>query len=107
MQHRILNVRQLKMDITLNLPHDLTPAQWKSVAEVFESMDGWIGVSTTDNTPQWYGRDGDERFIWGSVEPSGLLLFGNLEPAHWTGWISVLCARLSLSLQMEIRDVTM
>jgi hypothetical protein len=98
---------KMEIDITLNLPYDLTPVQWKRVVAVYESMDGWIGVNESDNTPQWYGRDGDERFVGASVEPSGLLVFGNLEHAHWTGWVSVLCARLSLALQMEIRDASM
>lgn len=92
------------MSITLSLPYDLTAEQWKVVNEVFEGMDGWIGATNGDNIPQWYGRDGDARFVWASVEPSGLLIEGNLPPDLWTGWISVLCARLSLKLGIEVRD---
>ena len=92
------------MTITLNLPYDLSRQQWAAVDSVFEGMDGWLGYDQRDNTPQWYGDEPATQFVWASVEPSGLLVEGNLEPSLWTGWISVLCARLSLALQMEIRD---
>jgi len=95
------------MTITLSLPYDLSGEQWAAVDRVFQSMDGWLGRKQIDNTPQWYGDESDERFVWASVEPGGLLLEGELEPKVWTGWISVLCARLSLALQMEVRDVEM
>jgi hypothetical protein len=95
------------MTITLSLPSDLSPEQWSAVDEVFRSMDGWIGYRDTDNTPQWYGADSASRFVWASVEPSGLLVEGNLDAEHWTGWISVLCARLSLRLNVEVCDAEM
>ena len=75
--------------------------------DVFEGMDGWLGVDELDDTPQWYGKEGDERYVWASVEPSGLSLEGNLSPDFWTGWVSVLCARLSLKLGIEVRDAEM
>ena len=92
------------MTITLSLPHNLTPEQLAAVDRVFQSMDEWLGYSQADNTPQWYGDELAERFVWASREPSGLLVEGNLEPSFWTAWISVLCSRLTLALQMEIRD---
>ena len=95
------------MSITLTLPYDLTAEQWAIVSEVYEGMDGWLGFNELDNTPQWYGQDGDEKYVWASVEPSGLLVEGNLPPDHWAGWISVLCARLSLKLGFEVRDAAM
>ena len=93
--------------ITLNLPYDLNEQQWAAVNQVFESMDGWIGAADNDNTPQWYGTTEAQKYVWASVEPSGLLIDGNLDQAHWTGWISKLCARLSLALQREIYDAEM
>ena len=95
------------MTITLSLPYCLSYEQWTAVDGVFRGMDGWIGDKESDNTPQWFGNESSERFVWASVEPSGLLVEGNLDPAHWTGWIAVLCSRLSLALHMEIRDVEM
>ena len=93
--------------ITLLLPYDLSLDQWASMDRVFRSTDGWLGYRPEDNTPQWYGNKSAERFVWASVEPDGLLLEGNSEATLWTGWISVLCSRLSLALQMEGRDVEM
>lgn len=90
--------------ITLSLPYDLNEQQWSLVNQIFEGMDGWIGFSKTDNTPQWYGDQNSEKYIWASVEPSGLLIEGSLDEALWTGWVSTICARLSLALQSEIRD---
>jgi hypothetical protein len=95
------------MTITLSLPYDLTDEQWATVDEVFQSMDGWVGYSDTDHTPQWYGPEASNRYVWASLEPSGLLVEGNLDPSDWTGWISVLCARLSRRLNLEICDAEM
>jgi hypothetical protein len=95
------------VDITLSLPYDLTAEQWKIVDEVFRSMDGWIGYNEADNTPQWYGPDPSPRYVWASIEPSGLLVSGKLPEIHWIGWITVLCARLSLRLGFEVRDADM
>jgi hypothetical protein len=95
------------MTITLSLPYDLSPSQWAAAVDVFRGMDGWLGFNPADNTPQWYGRESDERYVWASVEPSGLLVEGNLDSDLWTGWLTVLCARLSLALGMEIRDAEM
>jgi hypothetical protein len=95
-------------DSTLNLPYDLTTEQWAIVDEVFRSMDGWIGYNhQADNTPQWYGSDPGPRYVWASVEPSGLLVSSNLPELHWIGWLTVLCARLSLRLGFEVRDAEM
>jgi hypothetical protein len=96
-----------RMSITLSLPYDLSQEQWKIVDEVFSSLDGWLGYKPEDNTPQWYGPESSERFVWASIEPSGLLVEGNLDSTHWTGWISVLCARLSLQLGTEVCDAEM
>ena len=95
------------MSMTLNLPYDLSEAQWKLVDEVYQSMDGWLGYSAPDNIPCWYGTESDRQYIWASVEPSGLFVEGNLDARVWTGWISMLCARLSLKLGREVCDAEM
>lgn len=91
----------MEQSITLNLPYDLPEADWQRVLVVYAGMDGWLGA---EDLPRWFGREGDARYLWASVEPSGLLIEGELEPAVWTGWITVLCARLSLALGREIHD---
>ena len=92
------------MNITLSLPYDLTEQQWESVDRIFRAMNGWIGYATSDNTPQWFGTEGENSFICGSIEPSGLLLNAKLDTAQWIAWITVLCSRLTLELGIEIRD---
>lgn len=88
-------------DITLNVPIDLTEAEWAKIGEVYKSMDGWTEVVPG---PAWYGKEGDPQWIWASAEPSGLQFCGNLESAHWISWITVLCARLTLALGREVHD---
>jgi hypothetical protein len=101
----------METSITLALPYDLTEEQWAVVDDVFKSLDGWIGYSEEDRVPQWYGVAPTAPNIWASSEPSGLMiggeLVGKLADEHWTGWISVLCARLSLRLGIEICDASM
>ncbi|PQO42566.1 hypothetical protein C5Y97_01635 [Blastopirellula marina] len=58
------------MTITLNLPTNLTAQQWSEVDQVFRSMDGWIGYCEADQTPQWFGDESAQRFVWASVELS-------------------------------------
>lgn len=91
----------LRQEITLNIPYDLSEKEWESVAAVYASLDGWLGAP---DVPAWYGREGDARHISASVEPSGIQFYGELEAPLWTGWLTVLCARMSLALGREVHD---
>lgn len=95
----------MKQSITLNLPVNLSPQEWQKVTSVYESLDGWLGPQS--EIPYWYGKEGESRYISASAEPSGLLLEGQIEPLFWTGWLTLLCARLSLALGREIHDAEM
>jgi len=92
--------------ITLNLPYDLPDEKWDQVQKVYESMNEWKGF-ITDGCPTWYGTESENQFIWASVEPSGLLITGQISDDLWTGWLTVLCAKLSIALNMEIHDAEM
>lgn len=94
----------MHQSITLNVPYDLPEADWQKIAAVYKSMDGWL---ENEISPAWYGTDKDHRYIWASVEPSGLLIEGEIDPGLWTGWISVLCAKLTHALGREIHDAEM
>jgi hypothetical protein len=96
-----------RQSITLNLPINLTDQQWAKVGEVYASLDGWRGTHPVSGSPHWYGFESDAQFIGASAEPSGLLIEGNVDSRLWVGWISVMCARLSLALNMEIHDAEM
>ncbi|MDA8522943.1 hypothetical protein [Acidovorax sp. NCPPB 4044] len=91
----------MRHEITLNIPYDLSDEQWAKVMDIYASLDGWLGDR---NEPAWYGREGDERCIGASVEPGGIQFFGEVETPLWTGWLTVLCARMSLALGREVHD---
>lgn len=91
----------IEQTITLNLPDDLSDSDWKKVDNIFKQMDGWIDGC---DYPYWFGTDEDDRYIWASAEPSGLVLFGKIDKGIWIGWITVLCAKLTLALGREIHD---
>lgn len=96
----------MNQTITLNLPYNLSDEDWQTVQKVYENIDGWKGY-IIDGCPTWFGSENDERYVWASVEPSGLLLSGNLPNDIWAGWLTVLCAKLSVALNLEIHDSEM
>lgn len=87
--------------ITLNVPNELSGAEAVKVLAVYRQMAGWI---ENKDLPYWFGTEEDDQFIVGSLEPSGLLLEGNVDERVWIGWITVLCAKLTLVLGREIHD---
>lgn len=62
-------------------------------------MDGWL-----EEHSSWFGPDGSERFIWASVEPSGLSVVGNIDPLLFRGWITKLREKLTSALGKEVYD---
>jgi hypothetical protein len=94
----------MKQTITLNLPYDLPESDWEKVSDVYTQMAGWVENS---EYPSWYGTDQDEEYLCASVEPSGLVITGKVDEMIWIGWITVLCAKLTLALGMEIHDAEM
>jgi len=87
--------------ITLNLPYDLSEPEWAKVLAVYCEMDGWVEGQAL---PCWYGELDGAQFISASVEPSGLLVSGNIEPLLFRGWVTKLCAKLTSSLGREVYD---
>lgn len=67
-------------------------------------MQGWQHSPTE---LAWYGYQCDSCFIVGSCEPSGLVLEAKLDHELWVGWISQICAKLSLALAHEVCDAEM
>lgn len=92
--------------ITLNLPYVLSENEWRKVEDVYRSIDGYV-APVEGSCPSWFGKVGESRFICVSVEPSGLLCEGVIESELWCGWLSLVCSRLSLALQREVRDAEM
>ena len=90
--------------ITLNIRYDIPESEWQKVSEVYKTMDGWL---EGQQLPSWYGTEDDPNYICASVEPGGIQFVGKLESALWTGWLTVLCSRLTLALGREIHDAEM
>jgi hypothetical protein len=91
----------MKQSITLNIRYDIPENEWEKIAEVYRSMDGWL---EGQKDAYWYGTEIDGQYIWASVEPSGLQFGGNIEPGIWVGWLTVLCARLTIALGRTVHD---
>ena len=91
----------MNQSITLNLPFDLSEVESVKIMAVYREMDAWI---ENEELPCWFGKLNDTKFIVASLEPSGLLLEGNLDPLLFRGWITKLCAKLTLALGREIYD---
>jgi hypothetical protein len=87
--------------ITLNLPYDLSDSECAKVMVVYESMDNWVPGQPV---PCWFGPLDSSKYLAASVEPSGLLLEGNVDPILFRGWVTKLCAKLTLALGREVYD---
>ncbi|AXQ27972.1 hypothetical protein D0B54_04460 [Solimonas sp. K1W22B-7] len=91
----------MEQSITLNLPYDLTDAEWSKVGDVYREMGDWI---EGQDLPCWFGPLDSARFIAASVEPSGLQIAGNMNPELFRGWVTKLCAKLTAALGREVYD---
>lgn len=94
----------MNQSITLNIRYDIPESEWKKIGDVYRCMDGWL---EDQQSPYWYGTEADPQYIWASVEPGGIQFVGEIEPSLWTGWLTVLCAKLTLALGREIHDAEM
>ena len=91
----------MEQSITLNLPRDLSDLEWSKVMNVYLDMGDWI---EGEAVPCWFGPLDSARFITASVEPSGLLISGSIDPLLFRGWVTKLCAKLTAALGQEIYD---
>lgn len=87
--------------ITINLPYDLSESEWAKVMAVYESMNDWVPGQAM---PCWFGSLDSPRYLAASIEPGGLLLEGNVDPLLFRGWVTKLCAKLTLALNREVHD---
>lgn len=94
----------MEMEITLNIRYDIPESEWTIIGDIYKNMDGWLG---SDGLPRWYGTEDNAKYIYASVEPGGIQFVGNMDPAYWTAWMTVLCAKLSIALGREIHDAEM
>ncbi|WP_156362525.1 hypothetical protein [Xylophilus sp. Leaf220] len=61
-------------------------------------------VLTMFNIPDWFGPLDSSKYLVASMEPSGLLLGGNIELLLFQGWVTKFCAKRTLALGHEVYD---
>jgi len=79
---------QIPHSVTLNIPYDLSPAGWETLVEVYKAMPGWVDGSARDGCPMWWPDGSAAGMIGASVEPSGLLITGDVSQITWQRWIA-------------------
>ena len=58
--------------------------QWRALERIYEDLPGTFRIS---DGPMWFGDDEDlPPFLWASVEPPGLQVYGILPEADWWAW---------------------
>ncbi len=63
---------------------DFIELDWQSLGRIFEGLPD--ALPSTD-IARWFGFDEAEPpFLWASVEPSGLQVYGILREEDWLGW---------------------
>ncbi len=91
--------------VTLNIPYDLSPTSWQALVEVYKTMPGWVDGSARDGCPTWWPDGSKKGFIGASVEPSGLLISGDVSLSTWRQWIAEFTQRASAALGFLVHDV--
>jgi len=57
---------------------------WQGLTRVYEGLPGAVRYR---DVPWWFGDDEDvPPFLWASVEPPGLQVYGVLPEADWRAW---------------------
>ena len=76
--------------MTLNIKHDLPNHIWEVILpKIYKSLEGWKGYSETEDNkgiPYWFSFDEQEKHVWASIEPSGLLFEGLMLDEEWERW---------------------
>ena len=53
--------------------------------DIFGTLPGYQGV--VDGSPMWFGLDEEVfPFLWASLEPPGLQVYGVVRPNQWKDW---------------------
>ena len=72
-----------KFCINLNIHYSAPQEIWDKITKCYSQMPYWHGF--VDGCPQW--QDGADKLIEGSVEPSGLQLYGKMPQQEWAEWL--------------------
>jgi hypothetical protein len=88
---------------TYNISYEMPNADWQKLAVVYQQLPAFCG-NDIDDCPNWYGRDGDPKYLSASVEPSGLLVEGMLDEHEWQLWDAAFREAASRALGFDVRD---
>lgn len=70
----------------------LTPEQMQILGTIFEQLPGCIGSDDPPWSYLFYGADDSCRqFLVTGIEPSGVVVWGRLEPHRWQEWDDRFC----------------
>lgn len=98
-------MNQNRHSVTLNIPYDLAPDHWQALVEVYKAMPGWVDGSGRDGCPMWWPDGSAAGIIGASVEPSGLLISGDVWQLTWEQWISEFEQRATAALGFRVHEV--
>ncbi len=74
----------------MNIRYDLPKEIWEKVELVYAQMPGWLGFGKKgmgyEGLPYWYSFNGDEKYIFASIEPGGLQFEANMNEDEWLLW---------------------
>ncbi len=85
-------------------------ARWEALGRVYERLPGFVGYS--GGIPFWFGMEPDDpdrepdvsmRYLWASVEPSGLLVAGRLPPDDWARWQEAFLLMASAAIGFPVK----
>lgn len=88
---------------TYNISYEISDVDWQKLAIVYQQLPAFCGNDEA-GCPNWYGRDGDTRYLSASVEPGGLLVEGMLDEREWQLWDAAFRAAASRALGFDVRD---
>ena len=57
---------------------------WPTLVTLFSQLPGWKGAKPS---PHWFGvPNGPPPVLWGTIEPPGLRIRGEIQSGRWAGW---------------------
>jgi hypothetical protein len=73
-----------------------TDADWTRLDDIYRSLPGHYRVA--QSSPMWFGDDEDQLpFLWASIEPPGIQVYGILPPTAWAEWDQAFMTALNAS----------
>ena len=84
-------------------------AKWEALQKVYARLPGFEGWHDGVPYPYWFGAEpGDNEpqksHLWAPVEPSGLLVAGQLDISDWIEWQQVFEALATAAVGFEVKS---